>query len=72
MQKNKKNIPTFVISKGGEIFSTQFGFKKDKTLISYISKKEKNCFFLLSTFHYDDTIYDTSGEKKKSDIISFL
>ncbi|KFM74523.1 PiggyBac transposable element-derived protein 4, partial [Stegodyphus mimosarum] len=71
MRKNKREIPpTFVTSKGREIFSTLFGFEKDKTLISYVPKKGKTVL-MLSTLHNDDAIDDTTGEKKKPEMICF-
>lgn len=71
MRKNKREVPpAFVTSKGREIFSTLFGFEKDKTLISYVPKKGKTVL-MLSTLHNDDAIDGATGEKKKPEIISF-
>ena len=56
LKKNKREIPDeFHPSKSREVGSSLFGFQKDMTLVSYVTKKNK-CVILLSTSHDDDKI----------------
>jgi Transposase IS4 len=56
LKKNKREIPTeFLPDKKKEIGSCIFGFQKNKTLVSYVPRKNK-AVILLSTMHYDSKI----------------
>lgn len=56
LKKNKKEIPAeFQPSRSREVGSSLFGFQKDVTLVSYVTKRNK-CVILLSTAHDDDKI----------------
>lgn len=66
MKSNKKEIPSeFLPSKTRNIGTSLFGFQKDLTLVSYVSRKNK-CVILISTSHDDDKI---DPETQKPDII---
>ena len=55
-KSSKKEIPSeFHSSKTGNIYPLLFGFKKDLTLVSYVSHKNK-CVIPISTSHDDDKI----------------
>ncbi|CAH2085721.1 unnamed protein product [Euphydryas editha] len=71
LRKNKKEIPPrFITTRGKEIYSTQFAFQKDITLVSYIPKKSK-VMLVLSSLHHDQNIDPTSGDKCKPEILTF-
>lgn len=70
IRKNKADIPAKLLeTRNKEVFSSQFAFQKDLTLLSYVSKKGK-VTLLLSSLHHDDTILPDS-EKKLPEMISF-
>lgn len=64
LKKNKKEIPCeFQPSKHRAVGTSLFGFQKDITLVSYMTKKNK-CVILLSTTHDDGKInYKTMKPK---------
>ena len=51
-----------------ERYSSEFGFKNNMTMVSYVPNKGK-AVILLSTMHNDQSIHD--GPKKKPEIISY-
>ena len=55
-------------SKTKERYSSEFGFKNNMTMVSYVPNKGK-AVILLSTLHKDKSIHD--GPKKKPEIISY-
>lgn len=68
MRKNKREIPSeFLPKKEREVGSTLFGFVKDKTLASYVPKRNSSVV-MISSMHHDNSIDDTSG---KPEIIIF-
>ena len=68
LRKNKSDIPPeFQANKTRPVGSTLFGFDKDTTLVSFVTKKSKSVL-LLSTMHHDGTIDDQTG---KPDIILY-
>ena len=70
MRKNRKELPpSFVVTKGRELFSTLFGFQEDVMIGSYCLKKGK-VVTLLSTMHSQPDIAHSS-EKKKPEIILY-
>ena len=70
LPKNKKEIPPkFISTRGKEVYSTQFAFQKDLTLVSYIPKKSK-VVLVLSSLHHDQNIDPASGDKQKPEIIT--
>lgn len=69
LRRNETCIPKqFIDTKNWPINSSLFGFDKDCTLTSYTPKKNK-VVLAISTLHND--VDTTTGEKKKSDIITF-
>lgn len=50
--------------------SSVFGFRKERTIVSYISRKNKNVV-LISSLHFDDTIDQSTGPLKKPEIMAF-
>lgn len=71
LRKNKKEIPpNFITTRRKEVYSTQFAFQKDMTLISYMPKRSK-VVLVLSSLHHDQNIDPASGEKRKPEIITF-
>lgn len=69
IRKNKPDIPAeFLETRNKELCSSQFGFQKDLTLLSYFPKKGK-VTLLLSSLHHDDSVSDS--EKKLPEMISF-
>ncbi|XP_063222178.1 piggyBac transposable element-derived protein 4-like isoform X4 [Bacillus rossius redtenbacheri] len=70
IRKNKREIPPeFSETKGKPIGSSLFGFCKDVTLVSHVPKKGK-VVILLSTMHHDAKIDESTGQKKKPEIIT--
>lgn len=70
VRKNKKCIPSALLKTGKEPGSSLFCFQKDITLVSYAPKKNK-VVIAMSTLHHDDRIDETTGDKKKPEIITF-
>ncbi|XP_023225627.1 piggyBac transposable element-derived protein 4-like isoform X2 [Centruroides sculpturatus] len=71
IRKNKRELPLrFTDVRSRKVYSSLFGFSKDFTLVSYVPKKNKNVL-LLSSFHRNDTIDDTTGSRKKPEILTF-
>ncbi len=69
LRKNKKQIPgCFLPSKQKHVFSSIFGFKEEKTLVSYVPKKNK-AVILISSEHHSNSVRD--DETKKPEIILF-
>ena len=70
LRKNKPELPPeFVNLKNREANSSLFGFQKDKMIIFYVPKKKKNVI-MISTMHFDDKIDDSTGDKKKPEVIT--
>lgn len=70
MRKNKREVPTQFITKREE-YSSLFGFgEANATLVSYVPKKGR-IVLLLSNFHQGNTIDESSGSKKKPEIITY-
>ncbi|XP_056880909.1 uncharacterized protein LOC130521345, partial [Takifugu flavidus] len=70
LRQNKADIPPVMKpSKLREIYSSEFGFRGNMTMVSYVPKKGKSVV-LLSTMH-DDKAVDESNHKKKPDVILF-
>lgn len=70
LRQNKADIPPVMKpSKLREIYSSEFGFRGNMTMVSYVQKKGKPVI-LLSTMH-DDKAVDESNQKKKPDVIQF-
>jgi len=66
LKKNKREIPTeFLPDKNKVVSSSVFGFQKNKTLVSYVPRKNK-AVILLSTMHHDSKI---DVETRKPEII---
>nr|XP_022911139.1 piggyBac transposable element-derived protein 4-like [Onthophagus taurus] len=71
MKKNKKELPPELLAKGRPEKSSVFAYQNNKTVVSYVPKKNKNVV-LLSTMHLEDgTIDETTGEDSKPEIITF-
>lgn len=70
LRKNKRQIPPeFTKSRKG-VFTSQFAFQKDITLVSHTPKKNK-IVLLMSSLHHDDSIDSSTGEKKKPEINTY-
>ncbi|MGH0158802.1 UNVERIFIED_CONTAM: hypothetical protein FKN15_045186 [Acipenser sinensis] len=70
LRQNKPDIPALMkASKSREVHSTEFGFKENTTMVSYLPKKGK-AVILLSTMHHDMSV-DEESEKKKPDVIKY-
>lgn len=70
VRKNKNELPVeFVQTKSRPVFSSMFGYQHNKTIVSYVPKKNRNVI-LVSSMHFDDTIDQETGEKSKPEIIS--
>jgi hypothetical protein len=72
IRKNKKQIPAefTTAKKSAEKCSSIFGFSTHSTLVSYTPKPGK-IVILLSTLHNDSKIDESSGDKRKPEIITF-
>ncbi|GBL92721.1 General transcription factor II-I repeat domain-containing protein 2A [Araneus ventricosus] len=71
VSKNKKELPSSVaLVKKIPIYSSQFFFDEEKTLVSYHPKKNK-VVILLSTMHHNAAIDGRTGEEKKPEILTF-
>jgi hypothetical protein len=71
VQKNKREIPPeFLISKGRNLYSSYFGFSKNKSIVSYKAKSNK-IVLITSTMHNDKAIDINTGEKLKPEMITF-
>ncbi|KAB0803806.1 hypothetical protein PPYR_00776 [Photinus pyralis] len=71
LRKNKAQIPPqFIETKSRPLYSSMFGFGQDSLLVSYVPKKNKNVL-LLSTFHDDDVVDETTAEDCKPAVITF-
>lgn len=71
IRKNKRQLPTeFVATKRRPENSSLFGFSSDATIVSYVPKKNKN-ITLISSLHHDDAIDESTGDKRKPEIITF-
>lgn len=71
VRKNKRQLPPeFLNVRWREQYDSKFGYNDGKTLVSYIPRLRKNVI-LVSTFHCDDAIDESSGEQKKPKIITF-
>ncbi|GBP37913.1 PiggyBac transposable element-derived protein 4 [Eumeta japonica] len=65
VQKNKRELPSeFLPHKNRGIGSTLFGFTNDKTLASFVPKKNQSVV-MISTMHHDKTIDRNSDLKKR-------
>uniref|UniRef100_A0A1B6HM46 PiggyBac transposable element-derived protein domain-containing protein n=1 Tax=Homalodisca liturata TaxID=320908 RepID=A0A1B6HM46_9HEMI len=70
-KKNKKELPPELISKNRPLKSSIFAYQKDKTIVSYVPKRNK-VVVLLSTMHLeDDSIDESTGDDNKPNIITF-
>lgn len=68
LRKNKREIPPeFLPHKVREVGSTLFGFTSDKTLASYVPKKNQSVV-MISTMHHDKSVDQESG---KPEVIQF-
>ena len=70
LRQNKPDIPPIMkASKSRERYSTEFGFKGNTTMVSYVPKKGK-AVIMLSTMHHDKAI-DEGSSKKKPEVIQY-
>lgn len=70
IRRNKREIPKELLDPSRSQYSSMFAFSKFMTLASYIPKKKK-VVMVLSSFHYDDSIDEDSGDACKPNIITF-
>lgn len=74
LRKNKPHIPSeFLDLKKREPCSSLFGWCRNMTLVSYISKNKTNekCVILLSSMHRSDAIDADTGEARKPEILTY-
>ena len=70
MKQNKREIPQeFNPARQRDENSSIFGFTKELTLVSYVSKKNKSVV-LLSSLHHDSAICSDSGKPKSLNFIT--
>ena len=70
IRKNKREIPAaFFRGRGRDKYTGLFGFQEKCTLLSYVPKKNKLAH-LLSSMHNDDKIDESTGDKKKPEMIT--
>ena len=66
MRQNLRDVPSeFRPNKGRDVGSSLFGFDENKTIVSYMTKRNK-AVVLLSTMHRDDAL---NAQNNKPDII---
>lgn len=71
VRRDKPFIPVdFVNTSRRAVHSSLFAFQKDKTIVSYIPKRNK-CVLLISSMHMNSEIDESSGDLQKPQIISF-
>lgn len=71
IRKNKREIPReFLPNKNRAENSSLFGFETTCSLVSYCPKKNKSVL-VLSTMHDTDDIDESTGDKKKPDVVTF-
>lgn len=71
IRANRLGVPSdFKANKERTVHSSIFAHHKEKTLVSYCTKKNK-VVVLVSTMHSDQKIDPDSGESRKPDIVSF-
>ncbi|VVC46295.1 PiggyBac transposable element-derived protein [Cinara cedri] len=71
VRKNKREIPPeFLILKGRDLYSSYFGFSKNKSIVSYKAKSNK-IVFIASAMHNDKAIDMNTGEKLKPEMRTF-
>lgn len=69
IRKNKRELPPdFISIRNRELYSSYFAFSQNKTLVSYKAKKNK-VVLLLSTMHNNKCIDESTGNKRKPEII---
>ena len=71
MRKNKPDIPPEMMpNKNRKSLSSQFGFRKELMMVSYVPKPKK-AVILLSTMHSDASIDETTRDKQKPSVVTF-
>lgn len=71
IRANKRQLPPELTQvKNRPVLSSIFAFGIDMMGVSYVPKKSKNVL-LVSSMHNDDKIDETTGEKKKPEIVTF-
>uniref|UniRef100_UPI00358F8AC9 piggyBac transposable element-derived protein 4-like n=1 Tax=Myxine glutinosa TaxID=7769 RepID=UPI00358F8AC9 len=70
LRQNKPDVPSLMKPcKKRQIYSAEFGFKDNITMVSYVPKKGK-AVILLSTLHHDKSVMEES-RKKKPEIMTY-
>lgn len=67
IRKNKNDLPKF---ENKDVFSSEFFFTKDTTVVNYVPKKYRNVI-LMSTFHADKAVSDNSNKMKPIIILDY-
>ncbi|XP_046406812.1 piggyBac transposable element-derived protein 3-like [Ischnura elegans] len=71
VRKNKRELPPDIVNvREREEKSSLFCFRKNIALVSYVPKKSKNVI-LLSTMHSRISIDESTGNKRKPEILTF-
>uniref|UniRef100_A0A1B6E2X5 PiggyBac transposable element-derived protein domain-containing protein n=1 Tax=Clastoptera arizonana TaxID=38151 RepID=A0A1B6E2X5_9HEMI len=70
VRKDKVEIPPVMTSKKREAYDTIFGFQEKITLLSYAPKQNRSVI-LVSSFHHDDHIDESTGIQRKPYVITF-
>lgn len=70
VQKNKKGLPaSFLKDETRQLYDSRFHFQKVITLVSYLKRNE--IVLCMSTLHHGSDVDSSTGDFKKSDIITF-
>uniref|UniRef100_A0A8C4PWH1 PiggyBac transposable element-derived protein domain-containing protein n=1 Tax=Eptatretus burgeri TaxID=7764 RepID=A0A8C4PWH1_EPTBU len=70
LRQNSPDIPALMKPcKKRQLYSAEFGFKDNITIVSYVPKKDKTVI-LLSTLHHDKSVVEES-RKKKPEIVTY-
>ena len=71
MRKSKSDIkPELLPKKDSEVYSSEFAFRKDVMMVSYVPRQKK-AVSLLSTKYSDASIDESIGDKQKPSVVTF-
>ena len=71
MRKSKSDIkPELLPKKDSEVYSSEFAFRKDVMMVSYVPRQKK-AVSLLSTKYSDASIDESIGDKQKLSVVTF-
>lgn len=70
VRKDKRELPSEMVSKEREENTSIFGFQDDMTIVSYSPAKNRSVV-LISSMHDDATVDPATGDQQKPEIITF-